>query len=137
MDIETLAGLVAVIALVLANGFFVATEFAIVAARHSRLEQLRNEGVPGAGAALKIVDHLDQYIAACQFGITLASLALGWVGEPAIAHIFLGFSPGLMTQRPLSLHTHLPVGSVSLSSPRCILSWANSLRRVLPCNARR
>lgn len=95
MDIETLAGLVAVIALVLANGFFVATEFAIVAARHSRLEQLRNEGVPGAGAALKIVDHLDQYIAACQFGITLASLALGWVGEPAIAHIFLGFFSGI------------------------------------------
>ena len=60
----------------MANGFFVATEFAIVAVRRSRLEQLVQEGRPGAAAAKNVVGHLDSYIAATQFGITLASLAL-------------------------------------------------------------
>jgi len=73
--------------LVLANGFFVATEFAIVAIRRSRLEQLVQEGRTGAVAARNVVAHLDSYIAATQFGITLASLALGWIGEPALAHL--------------------------------------------------
>src|SRR5215218_563328 len=87
MDLASLAGLLAVAVLVLANGFFVATEFAIVAVRRSRLEQLAQEGHPTARAAQDVVGHLDAYIAACQFGITLASLALGWLGEPALAHL--------------------------------------------------
>lgn len=87
MDISTVSGLVAVVLLVLANGFFVATEFAIVAVRRSRLEQLANEGHPTARAANDVVGHLDSYIAACQFGITVASLGLGWLGEPALAHL--------------------------------------------------
>ena len=80
-------GVMAVFVLVLANGFFVATEFAIVAVRRSRLEELVDEGRAGALAAKKGVSHLDAYIAATQFGITLASLALGWIGEPAVAHL--------------------------------------------------
>jgi putative hemolysin len=80
-------GLIAVLLLVLANGFFVATEFAIVAVRRSRLEQLVLEGRAGAQAARAVVAHLDSYIAATQFGITLASLALGWIGEPALSHL--------------------------------------------------
>src|SRR5215210_3328803 len=87
MDLASLAGLLAVAVLVLANGFFVATEFAIVAVRRSRLEQLAAEGHASARAAQDVVGHLDAYIAACQFGITLASLALGWLGEPALAHL--------------------------------------------------
>jgi putative hemolysin len=87
MDLSTSLGLIAVVALVLANGFFVATEFAIVAVRRSRLEQLAQEGRAGAAAARDVVGHLDAYIAATQFGITLASLALGWLGEPALAHL--------------------------------------------------
>jgi len=87
MDLSSTAGLVAVFILVLANGFFVATEFAIVAVRRSRLDQLVEEGRPGASAAKAVVGHLDAYIAATQFGITLASLALGWIGEPALAHL--------------------------------------------------
>lgn len=87
MDIFTAFGLLSVIILVLANAFFVATEFAIVAIRRSRLEQLDAEGRRGAGAAKDIVGHLDAYIAACQFGITLASLGLGWIGEPALAGV--------------------------------------------------
>ncbi|WP_257458172.1 hemolysin family protein [Archangium lipolyticum] len=73
--------------LVIANGFFVATEFAIVKVRHTRLQALVDEGRPGAGTALKMVDKLDAYLSATQFGITLASLGLGWLGEPAFAHL--------------------------------------------------
>lgn len=78
-------GLGAVFALVLANAFFVATEFAIVAVRRSRIEQLAKQGSAAARAAREVVTHLDAYIAACQFGITLSSLGLGWVGEPVLA----------------------------------------------------
>jgi CBS domain containing-hemolysin-like protein len=78
-------GLSAVVVLVLANGFFVAAEFAIVAVRRSRLEQLEGEGLRGARVAREVVGHLDRYIAACQLGITMASLGLGWIGEPALA----------------------------------------------------
>ena len=87
MDLSSAFGLVAVVVLVLANGFFVATEFAIVAVRRSRLEQLAAQGRPAARAARDVVGHLDAYIAACQFGITMASLGLGWLGEPAFAHL--------------------------------------------------
>src|SRR5215207_1565246 len=87
MELSSTLGLAAVFVLVLANGFFVATEFAIVAVRRSRLEQLVQEGHTGAVAAKNVVAHLDTYIAATQFGITLASLALGWIGEPALAHL--------------------------------------------------
>lgn len=87
MDLSTTLGLLTVVLLVVANGFFVATEFAIVAVRRSRLEQLAAEGHPSANAAKNVVGHLDAYIAACQLGITMASLALGWVGEPALARV--------------------------------------------------
>src|SRR5215207_7505762 len=87
MELSSTLGLAAVFVLVLANGFFVATEFAIVAVRRSRLEQLVQEGRTSAVAAKNVVAHLDTYIAATQFGITLASLALGWIGEPALAHL--------------------------------------------------
>lgn len=79
--------MLAVFVLILANAFFVATEFAIVAIRRSRLEQLVAEGSRSALTAKEIVGHLDAYIAACQFGITIASLSLGWIGEPALAHL--------------------------------------------------
>lgn len=73
--------------LVLANGFFVATEFAIVKVRSTRLQALVDEGRPGAAGAMKMVQHLDAYLSATQFGITLASLGLGWLGEPAFAKL--------------------------------------------------
>jgi CBS domain containing-hemolysin-like protein len=87
MELPASIGLLAVVFLVLTNGFFVATEFALVAVRRSRLEQMAREGNASATRALEIVSHLDAYIAACQLGITMASLALGWVGEPALAHL--------------------------------------------------
>ena len=85
MDPQFLPGLLGVAALVLANGFFVATEFGIVAVRRTRLDELAARGDTGARAAQQVVGHLDAYIAACQLGITMASLGLGWIGEPALA----------------------------------------------------
>ncbi len=83
----TAAGLLAVPALVALNGFFVAAEFSLVAVRKTRIEELVNQGTGGAKAALDAVTHLDRTIAATQLGITLASIALGWVGEPALARL--------------------------------------------------
>lgn|ERR671933_152608 len=77
--------LLAVILLVLANGFFVAAEFALVALRPSRVEQLVAEDHPQAAALQRAVSKLDAYLAATQLGITMSSLGLGWIGEPALA----------------------------------------------------
>ena len=73
--------------LVAANGFFVAAEFALVRARESRIEQMRDEGKKGAVLALIQIDRIDEYLAACQLGITMASLGIGFLGEPAIASL--------------------------------------------------
>lgn len=69
------------------NGFFVLCEFSIVKVRHSKLEQLVKENKPNARQALEIGSKLDTYLSACQLGITISSLALGWLGEPAIAKL--------------------------------------------------
>ncbi|MFD2673471.1 hemolysin family protein [Marinicrinis sediminis] len=76
-----------VLFLVFLNGFFVAAEFAMVKVRKSRIQSLIDEGNRKAKFARNLVDHLDAYLSACQLGITLASLGLGWIGEPAIAHL--------------------------------------------------
>lgn len=81
--------LVIVLVLVLLNGFFVAAEFALVKVRQSRLTQLVSEGNRRANYALKVNHKLDTYLSATQLGITLASLALGWVGEPAISKLLI------------------------------------------------
>ena len=73
--------------LVLMNGFFVSAEFAMVKVRGSRIEALVEAGNKRAIYASNIVRNLDAYLSACQLGITLASLGLGWLGEPAIAHL--------------------------------------------------
>lgn len=79
--------LVIVVLLVLANGFFVASEFALVGVRRSRIETLARAGNRRAKRLLPLVNNLNAYISATQLGITLASLALGWIGEPAVAHL--------------------------------------------------
>lgn len=80
-----LINIVIVLLLVLVNGFFVAAEFAMVKVRKSRIETLVSEGNLRARYTKTIVDDLNEYLSACQLGITLASLGLGWVGEPAIS----------------------------------------------------
>lgn len=98
--------LFAVVFLVLANGFFVAAEFSLVAVRRSRVEQLVDEGNRFAPAVMHGVRHLDLYLAACQLGITLASLGLGWIGEPALAELIEPAFQGLPDQLALvSAHT--------------------------------
>ena len=79
--------LLGVLILVGLNGFFVAAEFALVRSRESRLEQLRDEGARGAALALAQVARIDEYLSACQLGITMASLGIGFLGEPAIASL--------------------------------------------------
>ncbi len=75
--------------LVLVNGFFVASEFALATVRRTRIEQLVNEGLRGASAVKRGLDHLEDFVAAAQLGITMASLGLGWLAEPALAALFL------------------------------------------------
>lgn len=96
---ETALQLIAVAALVLANGFFVASEFALVSIRRSRVEQLVAEGNRSARVVQRTLDRLDGAIAATQLGITMASLALGWIGEAAIVHLvepLFAFLPGIL-----------------------------------------
>ncbi len=80
--------LLAVVVLVLLNGFFVAAEFALVRVRRSRIEEEAAEGVRGAALVLRQLDELSRYLAACQLGITFTSLGIGFLGEPAVASIF-------------------------------------------------
>ncbi len=71
--------------LILANSFFVAAEFAMVSVRETRIEQLIALGRPGASTVLQLKRSINDFLPAVQFGVTLASLALGWIGEPAVA----------------------------------------------------
>ncbi|SEH12480.1 hemolysin family protein [Thermoleophilum album] len=77
----------AVFALVALNGFFVAAEFALVRARQGRLEELAKAGSSGARTALRQLELIDQYLAACQLGITMTSIGIGFLGEPAVARL--------------------------------------------------
>lgn len=83
----SLVGLILVIFLVLSNGFFVASEFALVAVRKSRIEAQAAEGDKAAVRLLAMLNNLNAYISATQLGITLSSLALGWIGEPFVASL--------------------------------------------------
>lgn len=66
------------------NRIFVAVEFSIVKVRRSRIDQLVAKGKKGAKAAKHVITHLDEYLSACQLGITVAALGLGWLGEPTV-----------------------------------------------------
>ena len=82
---------VAVAMLILANAFFVAAEFALVSIRDTRIEQLLAAQVPGARAVRRLQRVLDDFLPAVQLGVTLCSLALGWIGEPLAAGLFMGW----------------------------------------------
>jgi len=76
---------VAVAMLILANAFFVAAEFALVSLRDTRVQQMLAASVPGARAAHRLQQDLEDFLPAVQLGVTLCSLALGWLGEPLAA----------------------------------------------------
>jgi len=87
--LSVLTGLLGVVLFVLMNAFFVAAEFGLVSVRRTRVEELATQGHPTALIIRRALDNPDRFIAATQLGITVASLALGWIGEPALAHLFV------------------------------------------------
>ena len=102
---------VAALVLVVLNGFFVASEFAFVRVRSTSVEQLAEEGRAGSGALQDVMTSLDDYLAATQLGITIASLGLGWIGEPAVAALI---EPVLGPLLPESL-VHLVAFAIGFS----------------------
>src|SRR6202161_2749017 len=99
---------VAVAMLILANAFFVAAEFALVSIRDTRIEQMLAAGVPGARGVRRLQRDLDAFLPAVQLGVTLCSLALGWIGEPLAASILFGWLSLLpLTQPHALLYPHI------------------------------
>jgi CBS domain containing-hemolysin-like protein len=86
------------------NAFFVASEFAIVKVRRTRLEELAGQGDSVARISILCVDQLDEYLSATQLGITLVSLALGWIGEESFFNLFVIFFPEQLAQGTGTLH---------------------------------
>ena len=95
----------AVLVLVGLNGFFVASEFAIVKVRSSQLEALEASGEKKARRAIEVTENLEAYLSATQLGITLASLALGWVGEPCVSRLIHPLLVSLGVVSETVLHT--------------------------------
>jgi putative hemolysin len=104
---------VAVGMLILANGFFVAAEFALVSIRDTRVEQMLHARMPGAWAVRRLQRDLDDFLPAVQLGVTLCSLALGWIGEPLAAHVIEDFLDWL--PHP-PVHPHLYAHALALAS---------------------
>ncbi len=104
-----LAKLAVILGLVVLNAFFVASEFAIVKVRASQLDALEGEGDLRAVFAKHVRSHLDAYLSATQLGITLASLALGWIGEQFLAHLI---EPAFVLA---NIHSHALVSTISIT----------------------
>jgi putative hemolysin len=85
---------------ILASSFFVAAEFALVSVRETRIQQLISLGRPGARTALQLKHSIDEFLPAVQLGVTVAGLALGWIGEPAVADTILALAAGWLHALP-------------------------------------
>ena len=138
---QNLTYLAIAIVMVLLNGFFVAAEFALVKVRGSQLDELVKQGRPFAKTARWLGDRLDASLSACQLGITMASLALGWVGEPAFARLLEPVFHAVGITSPTVLHTtgfiiafsiitalHLVIGEqapkiYAIRRPELIILW--------------
>ncbi len=123
---------------ILANSFFVAAEFALISVRDTRMEQLLALGRPGARTVLQLKQNIDDFLPAVQFGVTLASLALGWLGEPAVAQMLLDLAARWLTVLPAhaaSTRTPSPSSSPSPQSLTSKSSSANSSPSPSPCSA--
>ncbi|HUV14915.1 MAG TPA: hemolysin family protein [Acidobacteriota bacterium] len=120
--------------LVLLNGFFVAAEFSMVKVRATRIDELIKQGTARARNAREMVSNMDAYLSATQLGITIASLGLGWIGEPAFAKIFQPAFEGLGALEPVLAHTfsvtvafllitflHIVLGELA---PKSVAIWA-------------
>ena len=102
------------VVLIILNGFFVAAEFALVKVRPSRIAGLRDEGKAFAGTSLWLAERLDKSLSACQLGITMASLALGWVGEPAFAVLVTPVMTALGITNPNVIHIAALIASFAV-----------------------
>src|SRR5215471_14618609 len=102
--------IIVVVLLVAANAFFVAAEFAMVSVRDTRIQQLIEQHRIGARTVRKIQQHLDEFLPAVQFGVTLCSLGLGWVGEGTIARILEPWMAGIPFAR---LYTHATAATLA------------------------
>src|SRR6185503_2628398 len=99
------SSMLAVLGLVAINGFFVAAEFSLVATRRSKLDEMIAKGDRGAKVVQTALQHLDRIIAGTQLGITIASLALGWIGEPILAELIDGLFRKLgINPSPTAVH---------------------------------
>ena len=107
MDIDgrIIFNLIIIAILLLANAFFVASEFALVSIRQSRMIQLSKEGNSTAAIAIHAIEHLDKYIAAVQLGITIASIGIGWVGENTIAKLIEPLFAFVSTGKAIAIHS--------------------------------
>ena len=103
--------------LILANAFFVAAEFALVSVRDTRIEQMLAAGVPGARAVRRLQHDLDDFLPAVQLGVTLCSLALGWIGEPLAASVFLGWLALLPT---IPVHALVYAHMAAIAAELCL-----------------
>ena len=144
-SLANILGILLIFVLVAANGFFVAAEFALVAVRPSRVAQLVAEGRARARALKRATDNLDAYLAATQLGITISSLALGWIGEPALAHLIEPLLAGLGSFAVAGSHAiavtiaftiitalHIVLGELAPKSLALQRSEATALRVVMP-----
>jgi len=106
---------------ILATSFFVAAEFALVSVRETRIQQLIALGRPGARTALKLKHSIDEFLPAVQLGVTVAGLALGWIGEPSIAQIILNFENGWLHALPA--HAVLYAHTIAVVLAFCIITY--------------
>ncbi|MDQ6694076.1 MAG: hemolysin family protein [Chloroflexota bacterium] len=108
-----MVGIISIFLLVFAAGFFVAGEFSIVSVRQTRIEQLISEGSTVARSVKKALEHLDRYIAAVQIGITIATLALGGLGEPLLAETIRPWLEGVMPANEAFVSSHAVAGTLA------------------------
>ena len=116
--------LLLVVALVLLNGLFVAAEFSIISVRRTRLETLANQGQGLARLSLRAVDNLNNYLAATQLGITMASIGLGFVGEPLLAGLLEPLFDDLFGEKMAGISSHavaVVIAFMSISALHIVL----------------
>ncbi|MEE9292660.1 MAG: hemolysin family protein [Acidobacteriota bacterium] len=116
MEPHVLLYLILAFLLVAGNAFFVAAEFAFVKVRHTRIEEMASSGLPGSALAREVVGSLDEYLSACQLGITLVSLGLGWVGEAAFAGLLRPLLSELGGYAAPAAHTIAAAGAFMIIS---------------------
>ncbi len=143
----TVVGLLAVVLLILATGFFVAAEFALARARVVRLEAMASAGSRSAALATRQSHEIDRYLAACQLGITVTALGLGWLGKPAVASILepaferfgVGEAAGVFAAGAIAFAVitvlHVVVGELAPKTIAIQKAEATATRLALPLEA--